>query len=86
MLSAMGNPLVHTMEAQFHGAANAATLRKLHATRDWNGLLEYALLLADSEASQRSQIKWLAAEAMQQSSGISQWHMDAAKELLAGRY
>lgn len=73
------------MEAQFHGAANAAALRKLHANRDWNGLLEYALLLADAEASQRSQIRWLTQEATQNLGGISQWHMDTAKELLARR-
>jgi hypothetical protein len=72
------------MEAQFHGAANASALRSLHAKRDWNGLLEYALLLAEQEASQRSQIHWLAQEAMQ-SCGIQDWHLAAAKELLAGR-
>lgn len=57
------NPLVHTMEARFHGAANASALRALHAKGDWNGLLEYALLLAELEASQKSQIQWLAREA-----------------------
>lgn len=57
------NPLVHTMEARFHGAANASALKALHAKGDWNGLLEYALLLAESEASQKSQIRWLAIEA-----------------------
>jgi len=62
------NPLVHTMEAQFHGAANASALRALHANGDWNGLLEYALLLAELEASQKSQIRWLVGEAC---SGIS---------------
>jgi len=62
------NPLVHTMEAQFHGAANASALRALHAKGDWNGLLEYALLLAELEASQKSQIRWLVGEAC---SGIS---------------
>lgn len=61
------NPLVHTMEAQFHGAANAAALRRFHQAQDWNALLEYALLLAESEASQKSQIRWLAGEAMRQS-------------------
>jgi hypothetical protein len=45
------NPLVHTMEARFHGAANASALRALHKRGDMNGLLEYALLLAESEAS-----------------------------------
>lgn len=78
------NPLVHTMEAQFHGAANANTLRRLHAAKDWNGLLEYSLLLAESEASQRSQIKWLVQEAIR-SCSIEDWHLAAAKELLAGR-
>jgi hypothetical protein len=62
------NPLVHTMEARFHGAANASALRRLHKSGDLNGLLEYALLLAESEASQRSQIHWLVREAC---SGIS---------------
>jgi hypothetical protein len=51
------------MEAQFHGAANASALRALHAKGDWNGLLEYALLLAELEASQKSQIRWLVGEA-----------------------
>ena len=83
MLSAMMNPLVHTMEAQFHGAANANMLRQLHAAKDWNALLEYALLLAESEASQRSQIKWLVGEAMR-SGGVEPWHLAAAKELLGG--
>jgi hypothetical protein len=66
----MPNPLVHTMEAQFHGAANASVLRNLHASQDWNGLLEYALLLAEQEASQRSQIHWLAREAMDLTSDL----------------
>jgi hypothetical protein len=51
------------MEAQFHGAANASALRALHAKGDWNGLLKYALLLAELEASQKSQIRWLVGEA-----------------------
>lgn len=78
------NPLVHTVEAQFHGAANANMLRQLHAAKDWNALLEYGLLLAESEASQRSQIKWLITEAMR-SSSIEPWHLAAAQELLGGR-
>ena len=57
------NPLVNTMEARFHGATNASALRRLHKSGDLNGLLEYALLLAESEASQRSQIHWLVREA-----------------------
>lgn len=77
----MANPLTHTMEAEFHGAANASALRKLHASRDWNGLLEYALLLAEQEASQRSQIHWLAKEAARPA-GIEQWHRDLASDLL----
>jgi hypothetical protein len=51
------------MEAQFHGAANASALRALHQRGDMNGLLEYALLLAELEASQKSQIRWLVREA-----------------------
>jgi len=72
------------MEAKFHGAANANMLRQLHAAKDWNALLEYALLLAESEASQKSQIRWLIAEAMR-SCSVQDWHIQAANELLAGR-
>jgi hypothetical protein len=36
---------------------------RLHQRGDMNGLLEYALLLAELEASQRSQIHWLVREA-----------------------
>jgi hypothetical protein len=79
----MMNPLVHTIEAQFHGAANANMLRQLHAAKDYNALLEYALLLAEQEASQRSQIKWLVGEAMR-SCNVEPWHLAVAKELLAG--
>jgi hypothetical protein len=78
----MTNPLVHTMEAQFHGAANARALRALHERKDWNGLLEYALLLAQQEASQKSQIQWLVREAMR-SCSIEPWHLAAADKLLA---
>jgi hypothetical protein len=77
----MMNPLVHTIEAQFHGAANAAHLRALHKNRDWNGLLDYALLLAEAEASGRSQIQWLMRETTR-NNGIEQWHLDLAAELL----
>jgi hypothetical protein len=74
------------MEAQFHGAANAAQLRALHAAADWAGLLEYALLLAEQEASQRSQIHWLVQEAAAvPPAGVEQWHLDLAEELLRGR-
>jgi hypothetical protein len=78
----MMNPLVHTMEAQFHGAANASALRELHKRGDMNGLLEYALLLAEAEASQWSQIHWLTKEAVASCGSIQPWHLDAAKELL----
>jgi len=77
-------PLVHTMEAQFHGAANASALRELHKRGDMNGLLEYALLLAEAEASQRSQIHWLTQEAISSCGSIQAWHLDAARELLGG--
>ena len=74
------------MEAQFHGAANAAQLRALHAAADWAGRLEYALLLAEQEARQRSQIHWLAQEAPAAlRGGLEQWHLDAAEELLRSR-
>lgn len=74
------NPLVHTMEAQFHGASNMAALRALHKKGDINGLLEYALLLAEQEASQRSQINWLVRESMR-SCSVEPWHLAAARDL-----
>jgi hypothetical protein len=79
----MMNPLVHTIEAQFHGAANAQVLRELHERGDFNAVLEYALLLAEQEASQRSQINWLVREAMR-SCSVEPWHLAAAEELLGG--
>lgn len=77
------NLLVHTMEAQFHGASNMTALRALHKKGDLNGLLEYALLLAEQEASQRSQIHWLIKEVTLSQRGIQQWHMDLATEILS---
>jgi hypothetical protein len=41
-------------------------------------------LLAEAEASQRSQIHWLTKEAMASCGSIQPWHLDAAKELLGG--
>jgi hypothetical protein len=79
------NPLVHSIEAQFHGAANASMLRQLHADGQYTALLEYALLLAEQEASQRSQIQWLIREAA--SGGVppvQQWHLEVARELSGG--
>jgi len=44
------------------------------------------LLLAEQEASQRSQITWLAQEAASAPPpGVQQWHLDLAEELLRGR-
>jgi len=79
----MMNPLVHTIEAQFHGAANASMLRELHQHQAWNALLDYALLLAEQEASQRSQNNWLVREAMR-SCSVEPSHLAAAEVLLGG--
>jgi len=57
-------------------------LRQLHADGQHTALLEYALLLAEQEASQRSQIQWLIREAA--SSGVppvQPWHLKVAREL-----
>jgi hypothetical protein len=76
------NPLVHSIEAQFHGAANASMLRQLYADGQYTALLEYALLLAEQEASQRSQIQWLIREAANGGvPPVQQWHLDAVKEM-----
>jgi hypothetical protein len=77
------NPITTRLEDEFHGQANKAHLRALHAARDLNGLLEYALLLAEQEASGRTKIHWLAGEAMRQPAPVEQCHMDWAKDLLA---
>ena len=42
-----------TLEEKLHGVANAHRLKELHRDKDYNALLEYALLLAESEAHQR---------------------------------
>lgn len=74
------------MEAQFHGAANASMLRQLYAEGQYTALLDYALLLAEQEASQHSQIQWLIREAA--TGGVppvQPWHLEVARELLGGR-
>lgn len=77
------NPLKARLEDEFHAQANKAHLRALHAARDLNGLLEYALLLAEQEAMGRTKVHWLAGEAMRQPAPVEQQHMDWARELLA---
>ena len=77
------NPLVARLEDEFHGQSNKTHLRALHAARDWNGLLEYALLLAEMEAAGRTKVHWLAGEAMRQPAPVEGCHMDWARDLMA---
>ena len=77
------NPLVPRLEDEFHALANQRHLRELHPARDWNGLLEYALLLAEAEAAGRTKVHWFHQEAMRQPAPVEQCHMDWARELLA---
>jgi hypothetical protein len=77
------NPLVARLEDEFHAQANKAHLRALHGARDLNGLLEYALLLAEMEAMGRTKVHWLAREAMRQPAPVERQHMDWARELMA---
>jgi hypothetical protein len=77
------NPLVARLEDQFHAQANRAHLKALHAARDLNGLLEYALLLVEEEAMGRTKIHWLAGEAMRQPAPVEQHHAEWARELMA---
>ena len=77
------NPLVARLEDEFHGQVNKAHLRALHSASDLNGLLEYALLLAEQEAAGRTKIHWLTGEAIRQPAPVEQQHMDWARDLLA---
>ena len=74
--------LEYRLEDRFHAAANAAHLRSLHAAGDLNGLLEYALLLADAEATSRSKIHRLIGEAMARPPLVEQRHLEMAESLL----
>lgn len=57
-------------------------MRELYQKRDYTGLLEYPLLLAEQEACQRSQIQWLMREVITAPVGaVEPWHMAAAQEL-----
>ena len=76
--------LEYRLEDQFHAASNAAHLRRLHAAGDLNGLLEYALLLADAEATGRSKIRWLIGEAMARPPLVEGKHLEWAQALLDG--
>jgi hypothetical protein len=54
-------PLVHTIEAQFHGAANAQVLRELHERGDWNDCWNmHCCWLSKKPASDRRLSGWLA--------------------------
>ena len=77
------NPLVSRLEDEFHAQANRNHLRALHAARDLNGLLEYALLLVEQESAGRMKVHWLAKEAMRQPVPVEQQHMDWARDLMA---
>ena len=77
------NPLVSRLEDKFHKETNERHLRALHAARDLNGLLEYALLLVELESAGRTKVHWLAGEAMRQPVPVEQQHMDWARDLLA---
>lgn len=77
------NPLVPRLEDEFHAQANRNHLRALHAARDLNGLLEYALLLVEQEAAGRMKVNWLAKEAAHRPAPVEQCHMDWARDLMA---
>jgi len=77
------NPLVSRMEDEFHAQSNRNHLRALHAERDLNGLLEYALLLVEQEAQGRMKVHWLAKEAAHRPAPVEQCHMDWARDLMA---
>jgi hypothetical protein len=77
------NLLETRLEDQFHKASNQARLRDLHAARDWNGLLEYALLLVELETMERTKADWFAKEAMSAPvPAVSDEHLRWARELL----
>jgi len=78
------NSLTTRLEDEFHGQSNKASLKALHAAGDWNGLLEYALLLAELEATGRTKVHWLAREAMNAPiPAVSDEHIKWARELLS---
>ena len=70
------------LEDQFHAAANATHLRQLHAAGDLNGLLEYALLLSEAEASGRAKIRWLIGEALDRPPLVEAKHLDWAAQIM----
>jgi hypothetical protein len=70
------------LEDQFHAAANAAHLRSLHAAGDLNGLLEYALLLSEAEATGRTKVRWLIGEALARPPAVEAHHMEWAAQIM----
>ena len=70
------------LEDQFHAASNATHLRQLHAAGDLNGLLEYALLLSEAEASGRAKVRWLISEAVARPPLVEPKHMEWAAEIM----
>ena len=77
------NLLATRLEDEFHKASNQARLKQLHAAGDWNGLLEYALLLTELETQARTTAAWFAKEAMSAPMpAVSDDHLRWARELL----
>jgi hypothetical protein len=76
-------PLTTRLEDAYRSRRNEASLRGLHAAGDWNGLLEYALLLAELEAHGRIKVDWMARDAMKAPMmPLNDEHLRWARELL----
>lgn len=57
-------PPVYRVEDQFIAEGHKRCLREMHNRGDHNGVLEYAVLLADQDATSRSKIAWLMKEVL----------------------
>lgn len=62
-------------------ASNAMRLKQLHQERDYNGLLELALILNHQAASNHSKMLYFMQEAATQPMPVSEKHEKMAEEL-----
>lgn len=69
-------------EDQFKEASNAMRLKELHASGDYNGLLELALMLNHQAAFNYSRMTYFMKESLRRAGQITEEHEKMASEFI----
>jgi uncharacterized membrane-anchored protein len=79
------NQFYYREEDRFREASNTLKLRRLYVDGDYEGLLDFAILLNHEASFNNSKVKWAISEAMEARMPITQWHRDLAAEILGNQ-